>query len=179
MRDPSNTADGTADDSPGGLRSVSVGTAGTRGRYDTFEDLYRALWPQAVRLAWMLSGSRETAEDLVHDAFLRIEAIWQELDDPVPYFRRMVINAVHAEHRHSDVERRHRPQPPGPAIDPELEEVWNVVAQLPDRERSALVLRFYLDMTVDQVAEHLSCPSGTAKSLIHRGISHLREKVTP
>ena len=34
-------------------------------------------------------------------------------------------------------------------------------------------------MTVDQVAEHLSCPSGTAKSLIHRGISHLREKVTP
>ena len=103
------------------------------GRYDTFEDLYRALWPQAVRLAWMLSGSRETAEDLVHDAFLRIEAIWQELDDPVPYFRRMVINVVHAEHRHSDVERRHRPQPPGPAIDPELEEVWNVVAQLPDR----------------------------------------------
>jgi RNA polymerase sigma factor (sigma-70 family) len=119
------------------------------------------------------------AEDIVHDAFLRVESTWQELADPPPYIRRMVINGVRSEHRHAQVERRHRPDPPDPAVDPDVEEVWNVVAQLPDRERAALVLRFYLDMTVDQVADHLSCPSGTAKSLIHRGISHLREQVTP
>jgi DNA-directed RNA polymerase specialized sigma24 family protein len=39
-----------------------------------------------------------------------------------------------------------------------------------------LVLRFYLDMTVDGVADYLHCPTGTAKSLIHRGIAHVRER---
>lgn len=175
----SNVEDEVADDGASGLTSVPVGDARTGVSYDSFEDLYRALWPAAVRLAWLLSGSRELAEDIVHDAFLRVESTWQELADPLPYFRRMVINAVKSEHRHAQVERRYRPDPPDPAVDPEIDEVWNVVAQLPDRERAALVLRFYLDMTVDQVADHLSCPSGTAKSLIHRGISHLREKVTP
>ena len=179
VSDPSRTEDGVAGHGAAGLTSVTAGTATAGDSYNSFEDLYRAIWPPAVRLAWLLSGSREVAEDIVHDAFLRVEATWRELADPLPYFRRMVINAVKSEHRHAEVERRHRPDSPGPAIDPEMEEVWNVVAQLPDRERAALVLRFYLDMTVDQVADHLSCPSGTAKSLIHRGISHLREKVAP
>jgi RNA polymerase sigma factor (sigma-70 family) len=176
---PPDTAVEVVGGGTSGLTPTSFRAAGAGDPYDSFEDLYRAIWPPAVRLAWLLSGSRELAEDIVHDAFLRVEATWQELADPLPYFRRMVINGVRSEHRHALVERRHRPDPPGPAFDPEMEEVWNVVAQLPDRERAALVLRFYLDMTVDQVADHLSCPSGTAKSLIHRGISHLREKVTP
>jgi RNA polymerase sigma factor (sigma-70 family) len=131
-----------------------------------------------VRLAWLLSGSREVAEDVVHDVFLRLEPMWEDLEDPAPYLRRSVINAVSAHHRRVDVERRLTPSPSAYSFDdPEVEEVWAVVAKLPERQRQALVLRFYLDLTVGQVAEHLGCPAGTAKSLIHRGISQLRRKV--
>jgi RNA polymerase sigma factor (sigma-70 family) len=130
-----------------------------------------------VRLAWLMCGSREVAEDAVHDVFLRVEPSWEEVKDPTPYLRRSVINAVLAHHRRADVERRLAPTLSAHSFDPEVEEVWAVVAQLPERQRQALVLRFHLDLTLDQVAEYLGCPTGTAKSLIHRGISQLRKKV--
>ena len=145
--------------------------------FATFEELYEAIWSPMVRLAWLMSGSREVAEDLVHDVFLKIEPKWRELRDPAPYFRRSLINAVFARQRHAEIEVRHRPEPPPPSIDAEFEEIWSVVSQLPDRQRQALVLRFYLDFTVEQVADYLDCPIGTAKSLIHRGVAGVREKV--
>jgi RNA polymerase sigma factor (sigma-70 family) len=130
-----------------------------------------------VRLAWLLSGNRQVAEDVVHDAFLGLEPRWQDVRDPVPYLRRSVVNGVKAHHRRREVEQRYRPAPPEPALNPEMEEAWALVSQLPARQRHALVLRFYLDLTVEQVAEQLGCPLGTAKSLIHRGIHHVRERI--
>jgi RNA polymerase sigma factor (sigma-70 family) len=130
-----------------------------------------------VRLAWLLSGSREDAEDVVHDVFLKVEHQWQDLRDPRPYIRRAVVNGVRAHHRHAEVEHRHRPPPAPPIVDPEIEEIWKLVDTLPTRQREALVLRFYLDLTVEQVAGHLECPTGTAKSLIHRGIKTIRGRV--
>jgi RNA polymerase sigma factor (sigma-70 family) len=130
-----------------------------------------------VRLAWLLSGSRQFAEDVVHDAFLGLEPRWRDVRDPEPYLRRTVVNGVKAHHRRRKVELRYRPAPSEPALNPEIEEVWRLVSQLPERQRHALVLRFYLDLTVEQVAEQLGCPLGTAKSLIHRGINHMREGI--
>lgn len=145
--------------------------------FDSFEDLYQSLWPPMVRLAWLLSGNREVAEDLVHDVFLRIEPKWQEIREPAPYFRRSLVNAVRQHQRHAEVEARHRPEPVRATMDPEFEEIWSVVSEIPERQREALVLRFYLDLTVEQVADNLQCPVGTAKSLIHRGVASVREKV--
>jgi RNA polymerase sigma factor (sigma-70 family) len=143
----------------------------------TFEDLYRQLWAPMVRLAWLLAGSREVAEDVVHDAFLGLEPRWREVRDPEPYLRRSVVNGVRSQHRRRSVERRHRPAPQVAIFNPEVEEIWGVVADLPERQRHALVLRFYLDLTVEQVAEQLQCPLGTAKSLIHRGVVAVRERI--
>jgi len=143
----------------------------------SFEDVYRRLWSPMVRLAWLLSGNRQVAEDVVHDAFLRLEPRWREVREPEPYLRRTVINGVKAHHRRRKVEHRYRPGPQALAFNPEIEEVWNLVARLPERQRHALVLRFYLDFTIEQVAEHLGCPLGTAKSLIHRGVTSLREGI--
>ena len=130
-----------------------------------------------VRLAWLLSGSRQVAEDVVHDAFLALEPRWREVTDPGPYLRRSVVNGVKSHHRRRDVERRYQAEAPSPALNPEIEEVWSHVSSLPARQRQALVLRFYLDFTVEQVAEELDCPVGTAKSLIHRGVAGMRERV--
>src|ERR1022692_4696876 len=143
----------------------------------SFEDLYRENWAPMVRLGWLLSGNREVAEDVVHDSFLRLEPKWDDIRDPRSYLRRSVVNAVAAHHRHSQVEARHRPSGAPYAFNPEFEEVWAIVANLPHRQRHALVLRFYLDLTVEGVADYLHCPVGTAKSLIHRGIAQIRERV--
>lgn len=154
------------------------GAAKTATSYESFEDLYREMWAPMIRLAWLLAGRREIAEDVVHDAFVRLEPKWQQLKEPGPYLRRSVVNAVTAHHRRSEVERRHRPTAPPHVFNPEIEEVWTIVADLPARQRQALVLRFYLDLTVEQVADHLDCPVGTAKSLLHRGVGQVRERCT-
>ncbi len=144
-----------------------------------FEDFYRSQWAEMVRLAWLLCGSKEDGEDVVHDAFLRIERRFPEIDHPPAYLRKAVINGVLALRRRREVERRHPAAPSELHLDPELDEVWLVIRALPERERHALVLRFYLDLSVDDVAVHMGCPVGTAKSLIHRGVKHVRRKLEP
>ncbi len=144
-----------------------------------FEDFYRANWSAMVRLAWFLCGSRQDGEDVVHDAFVRLEEGFDELVVPEAYLRKAVVNGVLALQRHRAVERRHRSAPEIWHLDPEVEEVWAAVRQLPDRQREALVLRFYLDLSLEQVADHLGCPVGTAKSLVHRGVAAVRRRVTP
>lgn len=156
---------------------VRSGQPDTPGQFVSFEECYQALWSPMVRLAWLLSGSREVAEDLVHDVFLRLEPKWQELEDPAPYFRRSLVNAVTAHRRRTAVESRHATAVAPAVDDPEVEEVWGIVSELPERQRHALVLRFYLDLTIEQVADYLGCPTGTAKSLIHRGVASVRRRV--
>jgi RNA polymerase sigma factor (sigma-70 family) len=143
------------------------------------EDLYRAKWSSMMRLAWLMTGSREAAEDIVHDAFLRLERSLGDVREPVPYLRRIVVREVYARQRHAEVERRHRPRVLEPVFNPEVEEIWDAVRILPDRQRCALVLRFYSDHSIDEIAELLGCPSGTVKSLIHRGLARLREELEP
>jgi DNA-directed RNA polymerase specialized sigma24 family protein len=52
-----------------------------------------------VRLAHLLTGSDLVAEDLVQDAFVRVDRAWARIDDPVPYLRASVVNACHSWHR--------------------------------------------------------------------------------
>lgn len=151
-----------------------------RGRksYRDLEDLYRDQWAEMVRLAWLMNGSREAAEDIVHDAFLRLEPLWPSLQHPAAYLRQVVVNGVRTYQRRVAMERRHRPIPLAPSTtDCEFQNIWAVVDDLPTRQREALILRFYLDLTISDVAELLGCPVGTTKSLIHRGLATVREKV--
>ena len=123
-----------------------------------------------VRLAWLMGGNREEAEDIVHDAFLQLEPRWSSIENPPAYLRQTVVNGVRARHHQKDLERRHASYEGdvSSALD-DYEEIWASVEALPDRQRQALVLRFYLDLTIAEVADLLDCPIGTAKSLIHQG----------
>jgi RNA polymerase sigma factor (sigma-70 family) len=59
---------------------------------------------------------------------------------------------------------------------PELDETWDVLRRLPERQRVALVLRFYEDLPEAEIAQVLGCPRGTVKSLIHRGLARVRKE---
>jgi RNA polymerase sigma factor (sigma-70 family) len=141
----------------------------------SFDDLYQAHWAGLVRLGCALCGSIPLAEDIVHDAFLRLVPSLERVQDPLAYLRKAVLNGVRDNYRHLRVEHRHPFRPSLPAAPPEVDETWVALQALPARYRDALVLRYYSDLRVEDVAEVLGCPVGTAKSLIHRGLEKLKE----
>jgi RNA polymerase sigma factor (sigma-70 family) len=143
------------------------------------DELYREHRVRLFRVAYLLTGSRDVADDLAHEAFARL---WPRIDgvrDPGAYLHATVVNLSRGHLRRAATAQRHPPAPPGPELPPEIDEIWGLLWTLPERQRAALVLRYYADLDVAGVAAALGCRSGTAKSLIHRGIARLREVVEP
>jgi RNA polymerase sigma factor (sigma-70 family) len=159
------------------VEGVGTTTASTEDPASAaFEELYRAHYPTMMRLGFLLTGSNEVAEDLVHDVFLRAQR-HMPLDHPPSYLRAAVVNACRSHHRRALVARRHAP-PPAPLVMPrELVEFRDVLLRLPLRQRSALVLRYFCDMGDPEIARLLSCRPATVRSLVQRGLTKLREVV--
>ena len=166
------------------------------GRTNTVEtgrlaDLYERHAPAAGRLAYLLTGDVHLAEDLTQEAFVRAFGRFRDLRQPESfewYLRRTLVNLTRSHFRRQRTERHHlasRPSPEQPdraepAADriSERDEMWRALQQLPPKQRMALILRFYEDLTDAQVAAAMGCPVGTAKSLVHRGLERLRPEVT-
>ncbi len=108
-------------------------TAITGPQQDSLEILYRQHWAPLARLAWLLTGSRDIGEDIVHDAFVKVVPLLPTLDVPDQYLRRIVVNESRDHHRRRRVVARHQPSPAQPVWNPEVDETWAVVAALPDR----------------------------------------------
>jgi RNA polymerase sigma factor (sigma-70 family) len=142
---------------------------------EQLDQLYRDQHRGAVRLAYLLTGSQAVAEELAQEAFLLVADRLDGVAAPAAYLRQVVVNLTRQHHRRRDVEHRHAPTPPGPALPPEIDETWTALWQLPERQRDALVLRYYDDLPLTGVAQALGCPLGTAKSLVHRGLARLEE----
>jgi RNA polymerase sigma-70 factor (sigma-E family) len=146
--------------------------------------LYEAHAPGATRLAYLLVGDRELASDLVQDAFVRLAGRFADLRDPGAfdaYLRKTVVNLARMHFRRRRVERAYlnraraepRPVVELPDVDAYLR-VKQALLELPIRQRSAVVLRFYEDLSEAQIAEILRCRPGTVKSLLARGVAALR-----
>lgn len=144
-----------------------------------FAALYRDRYAAMVRLAYLLVGDEGVAEELAQDAFVRVYRRWATVQDPPAYLRRAVVNACRSHHRRRFTERRHPPAAPEAVGPPELDETWSLLATLPPRRRAALVLRFYEDLPLHDIAGALGCSTGNVKSLIHRGLAQLRPEVSP
>lgn len=144
-----------------------------------FVALYREQYGAMVRLAYLLTDSKAIAEELVQDAFVRVYQRWAHVDNGPAYLRRAVVNACRSHHRRRFLQRRHPAEPPPPVEMPEPDGMWELLAGLSPRRRAALVLRFYEDLPVRDIAEALGCSSGTVKSLIHRGLAQLRKGMDP
>lgn len=141
-----------------------------------FSALFLAHAERLVRLAALLGAV--DPEDVVQDAFCRVFAARRRLrdgDDSVKaYLTRSVVNEVRDRHRKAGVARRDAHllvSLPPEGIDPtERDAVFRAVALLPTRQREALVLRFWLDLSLAQVAEAMGTRLGTAKSHVSRGL---------
>jgi len=159
----------------------TVGFIGGSER-ERLADLYSKHVVEARRLAYLLTGSREAAEDLAQDAFIRSFGRLAHLRKEGsfgPYLRRTVVNLAKMRYRRSDVERRHLGSEKGaaPVAGTFLEEdqaLSDALRSLPYRQRAAVVLRFYCDLADDETAAILGCATGTVRSLISRGLDALR-----
>lgn len=144
---------------------------------ESIENLYQDLWAPLVRTAWMMCRSRDDAEDIVHDAFVRF--VTTELtnpDNPLAYLRKIVVNLVRDKRRREVVALRHAPSPAPPVLPAEDALLWELVQRLPLRQRQALVLHYFDDLKLAEVGDVLGCSVSSVKSLIHRGLETLREQ---
>jgi RNA polymerase sigma-70 factor (sigma-E family) len=151
------------------------------------EDLYVRNAPGALRLAYFLTGNRELAEDLVQEAFVRVAGRFRHLRMPEAfdaYLRRSVVNLFTSHLRRAKLERayvaRHGTDPSvvSERGDPAArDELWRALHTLPERQRAAIVLRFYEDLSEHQSAEILGCSTGALNQLVVRGMAALREQI--
>lgn len=148
-------------------------------------ELYGAHYPALVRLAAFLVRDVCTAEEVVQDAFIAMHSSWRRLrdrDKALSYLRQSVVNKSRSVLRHRTVMDKNAPKPAPDVPSAEqgaltLLERSSVVAalrKLPVRQREALVLRYYADMTEAQIASVMGISRGAVKSHTARGMTSLK-----
>jgi RNA polymerase sigma-70 factor (sigma-E family) len=151
-------------------------------------ELYRAQAPGLLKLAVIMLGDRAAAQDVVQDAFFGLYRKWDQLAEPgnaMAYLRASVLNgcraAIRQRRRH---ERRDRAAAAQATLSAESAEamvligeehraVLRAVQRLPDRQRAALVLRFYLGVSEEETARAMGISRGTVKSATSRALASL------
>lgn len=155
-------------------------------RAGSLEDLYERTGPAALRLAYFLSGDRELAQDLVQEAFARVAGRFHHLRRPdafEAYLRRTIANLFTSHLRRSRAERAYlmtrRIHPPDQTISDvvERDRMWSALATLPPRQRAAVVLRFYEDLSERESANMLGCSTSAVNSLVEHAMVTLRERI--
>ncbi len=142
-----------------------------------FEGFYRREYLQALRLAWLLTGSRAVAEDVVHDAMAAVYARFARVEVPGAYLRRAVVNSARTWQRD---ERRRRERvvllaERQPTVEAGDDELIAAVGGLPYRQRVVIVARYWGGWSESEIAEVLGCRPGTVKSLASRALNRLRK----
>ena len=139
--------------------------------------LYEREWSSLMRVAFVLTSSRSTAEEIVQDAFVRLQATRTRVLNPAAYLRTVVANGCRDVHRHQAVVDRN----PMPAQEPSMaehDEMFDALARLPWRQQAALALRFHVDLAEPDIAMALGCRPNTVRSLIHRALATLRKDLS-
>ncbi len=167
------------DSSPGRRRDFDSGDS-----LQGVTALYQAHALGLIRLAVIMLGDRPTAEDVVQDAFAGLYRRWHALTDTgkaLSYVRSSVLNGARSALR----QRARQPASPGdPAaesaeaaalLSEEHREVLAAIRRLPDRQREALVLRYYLELDEEDIAQSMGISRGTVKSTTSRAIAALRK----
>ena len=140
--------------------------------------LYRDRYEPMVRLAYLLTGDRAVAEEVVQDAFVNVHRAWDRATNPPAYLRAAVVNGARSWGRRRNLELVRRPAPPDPSV-LVADEMWDALQTLPHRQRAAIVLRFYEDLPDGRIAELLACREATVRTAIHRGLAKLRKEIEP
>jgi RNA polymerase sigma-70 factor (sigma-E family) len=148
-------------------------------------DIYHSEYKSLVRLAVLLVHDVHTAEEVVQDAFEAMHTAWRRLrdsDKALSYLRQAVVNKSRSVLRHRNVVDKNAPKPAPDEPSAEhgamaLIERTAVIAALrtlPDRQREAIVLRYYADLSEADIAATMGISRGAVKSHTARGMSALR-----
>jgi DNA-directed RNA polymerase specialized sigma24 family protein len=129
-----------------------------------------------LRLAYMLCSDLSVAEEVVQDAFLQLHLNWSSLLNPVGYLRTSVTNGCRSQLRHRVVVRRWNPPRLQPVFD-DHDEIGDALSHLSSRQHAALALRYYLDLSDEDIAVALTVRPATVRSLLRRGLVALREEL--
>ena len=149
-----------------------------------FDEWVAARGDALFRLAYVLTGNRHDAEDVVQDALSRALPRWSrivEADDPDAYVRRMVVNAHVSwwrrfRRRESPVAEVRLGETSEPDVD-EQDRVWRACLALPPDQRVAVVLRYYEHREYVEIADLTGVRAGTARSRVSRGLATLRQEL--
>ena len=161
--------------------------AGRRAARDAdFAAYLQARQASVLRTAYLLTGDRHTAEDLVQTAFAKLYLSWDRVRDQGSidgYLRRIVVNEHNSLWRRPWKKREHATDEvpePTPTLD-EYDDgrsaaLWALVQSLPKKARAVLVLRYYEELSEAETAEILGVSVGTVKSQTSRALAALRER---
>ena len=162
--------------------------AGAEAGEGRLAELYTRHVQAGMRLAFLLTGDRQQAEDLVQEAFVRCVGRFRYLRVPdafEAYLRRTIVNLHTSGLRRKRLERRWlaaegRAAAARTSSLPDVggrEDLWRRLLTLPPRQRAALVLRYYEDLSEHDTARTLGCSVAAVKSLVARGTAALRDRI--
>jgi RNA polymerase sigma-70 factor (sigma-E family) len=151
----------------------------------SFAEFVSSRSAQLIRTAYLLTGSRADAEDLVQLALVRTARHWEAAREaPGAYTHRVLLNLARDRHRHRTRRPKEHPlEDAAPQTDPrsdhagqvnERDAILRAVKLLPERQREVVVLRFYADLNVAETAEAIGASEGTVKTHTSRALATLR-----
>ena len=161
----------------------------TRGRTEVdgreFAEVFNEHHRRAVRLAYLLTSDADQAEDIVAEAFAKVYVKWRRggVRDVGAYLRRAVANEANSRLRRRYLERRHAEHRTGDERGvrrvedhtADQDQVWWALDRLPAKQRTAVVLRYFEELSEAETAEVLGVSTGTVKSQVSRGLDRLQE----
>ncbi len=152
----------------------------------TFEEFLDAQLPELARFAGSLAGDQHLAEDVLSDALVKVARRWRKVsaaESPTAYVRRIVVTTYLSDRR-AQQRRRTTPtsdprvldRPLTDAADSVIErdEIARLIDQLPPQQKAAVVMRYVLDKTDDQIAAELGCAPATVRSHLAHARAALR-----
>jgi len=164
-----------------------AGVSRTRG----VEEFVRDAWPSLYRTALLVTGSPDDAEDAVQNAMAVVVEHWDRIsrgESPTGYSRRVIATQAYRKARRRRLEldrllllRRSQrdADDDGSERTVQRDALLSALQQLPPRMRTAVVMRFYGDLSERETAEALGCSTGTVKSQTHKGLARLRAAMGP
>ncbi|GAA4069408.1 sigma-70 family RNA polymerase sigma factor [Nonomuraea soli] len=147
----------------------------------SFAELFASQYAAMVRLAGLLGA--DDPEDIAQEAFARLHRrTLRDAGSSLAYLRSTVCNLTRNRIRHLRIARLRRPEPPEPVPSGEHQalvaeqhrELLGALDRLPRRQREALVLRYWLDLSEREIAEAMGVSAGSVKTHMSRALATLR-----
>jgi RNA polymerase sigma-70 factor (sigma-E family) len=152
----------------------------SRSRLDSLGEWFAAEYEPLLRFAYFLTGGAAEAEDLVHDAFVRLYRANRRIEESGfrAYARRTIVNLHRSRFRRVVIERRalaaSQERTAHSDVQP-TDHVWQAILALPRGQRAVVALRYYEELSEQETAEALGVSVGTVKKQMNRAMTSLRE----